>query len=170
MAALQLLDRWVGRLLHAVAGICFVLLLLIVSAMVLNRLTGIASLGWTDEIVELLFAWMVFIGTAAVWRVRGHFCVNALLVSIASPGLRQLLALAIAVANFSFLATLAWLSLGLALDSGEASPVFAISKAWWYAVMPATLAVMCGYCLRDMAVAALALFPGKFNDYRIVCD
>ncbi|HSV34597.1 MAG TPA: TRAP transporter small permease subunit [Ramlibacter sp.] len=170
MAALQLLDRWVGRVLHAVAGTCFVLLLLIVSLMVLNRLAPVASLGWTDEIVELLFAWMVFVGTAAVWRARAHFCVDALLVSIASPGLRHLLALAIAMANFGFLATLAWLSLGLTLDAGESSPVFAISKAWWYGVMPAMLTVMCAYCLRDMATAALAFFPGKTHDYRIVCD
>ncbi|HSV51471.1 MAG TPA: TRAP transporter small permease subunit [Burkholderiaceae bacterium] len=170
MTSLQVLDRWVGRVLHGVSAACLALLLLLVGLMVLNRLAGIASLGWTDEIVELLFAWMVFVGTAAVWRAKGHFCVDALLVSIASPRRRQLLALVIAVANFGCLAVLAWLSLGLTLDAGESSPVFAVSKAWWYGVMPAMLAVMCVYSLRDIVVAAQASFPRQINDYRIVCD
>jgi hypothetical protein len=78
--------------------------------------------------------------------------------------------LMIAVANLAFLGALAYLSLRLTLDASETSPVFAISKAYWYGVMPAMLTVMCAYCIRDIVVAVLTLIPGKFNEYRPVCN
>jgi TRAP-type transport system small permease protein len=170
MHTLKTIDRLLGRALHAAGSACLMLLLVIVAVMVLNRFAGIASLGWTDEIVELLFAWMIFIGAAAVWRERGHFCVDALLVGVTSPMKRSVLALMIAVANLAFLGALAYLSLRLTLDASETSPVFAISKAYWYGVMPAMLTVMCAYCIRDIVAAVLTLIPGKFNEYRPVCN
>lgn len=170
MHTLHTIDRIVGRILYVASSTCLVLLLAIVAFMVLNRFAGIASLGWTDEIVELLFAWMVFIGAAAVWRERAHFCVDALLVSIASPMKRSILMLIIAIVNLTFLSVLAYLSLRLTLDASETSPVFAISKAYWYGVMPVMLAVMCVYCIRDIVSGVLTFFPGRFNEYRPVCN
>ncbi len=166
MGTLRALDRLVGHALHAVASTCLVLLLAIVAALVFNRLVPFASLGWTDEIIELLFAWLVFIGAAAVWRTHGHFCVDALLVSLAPSARRRLLQLAIAAANMGFMFTMAWLSLALTLESGESSPVFAASKVYWYGVMPAMFAVMFAYCVRDVVVVALTFFRRNEDEQR----
>ncbi len=159
--ALQTFDRLLGRLLIGTAALCLVLLMVMVTLTMLNRVVAIAALGWTDEVIELLFAWVIFIGAAAVWRERGHFCVDALLQSVRTPARRRLLRGVIAVVNGVFLAALAYLSLRLTLDAGETSPVFGISRVWWYGVMPATLAIMCVYCVRDFVQAIADRFEEK---------
>jgi len=147
------MDKAIGGFLEVASSACLVLLLIIICFMVLNRLVGLASLGWTDEIVELLFAWMIFIGAAAVWRKRSHFLVDALLNSIASSAKRNTLECLVAFLNLLFLAVLAYLSLRLTMDASETSPVFQISKAYWYGVMPIMFLLMCVYCVRDIFIA-----------------
>jgi len=52
-------DRIVGIALRGGSSFCIASLWIIVTAIVLFRFLPIFSMGWTDEIVELLFAWMV---------------------------------------------------------------------------------------------------------------
>ena len=60
-------------------GVClaaFVLLIVLVTSLILIRFMPIFSLGWADEIVEMAFAWMTFLGAAVLWRSRTHFRVD----------------------------------------------------------------------------------------------
>jgi TRAP-type C4-dicarboxylate transport system permease small subunit len=69
-------DRFVLALLKAFTILCFILLTLLISANVLVRFFPVVSLHWFDEIIELLYAYLVFYGAAALWITREHFSVG----------------------------------------------------------------------------------------------
>ena len=69
-------DRFVLALLKAFTILCFVLLTVLISANVFVRFFPVVSLHWFDEIIELLYAYLVFYGAAALWITREHFSVG----------------------------------------------------------------------------------------------
>jgi TRAP-type C4-dicarboxylate transport system permease small subunit len=146
------LDRCLYAAMRMVCMACMVLLFLIVTMSVVNRFAGLVSMGWSDEIIELLFAWLVFLGSACLWRDRAHFGVDLL------PGLLQgrwkwWLGLLTQVLGIAFLLLLVYHGWNLLGDASDNSPVFAISKRYWYGVMPLAGTVMIVYSLRDIWLA-----------------
>ena len=73
---LQRLDRLLLSTLKAVTITCFFLLTLLITANVFVRFFPVVSLHWFDEIIELLYAYLVFYGAAALWITREHLCVG----------------------------------------------------------------------------------------------
>ena len=69
-------DGMVGSALRGGSSFCIASLWIIVTATVLFRFLPIFPMGWSDEIVEFLFAWMVFICSAELCRQRKHFIVD----------------------------------------------------------------------------------------------
>ncbi len=55
---------------------CFFLLTILITANVFVRFFPVVSLHWFDEIIELLYAYLVFYGAAALWITREHLCVG----------------------------------------------------------------------------------------------
>ena len=143
------LDRFIYGSMRAICMLCLGLLFLIVTVSVVNRFTGLMSMGWSDEIIELLFAWLVFLGSACLWRDHGHFGVD-LLPSLIHGRWKWLLTLLTSVLGVVFLALLVYHGWNLLIDASDNSPVFAISKKYWYGVMPLAGTVMIGYSLRDI--------------------
>ena len=145
------LDRWVYGTVRAICMGCLLLLFAIVTLSVVNRFTGLMSMGWSDEIIELMFAWLVFLGSACLWRDHAHFCVD-FLPTLLHGRWKRLLALLTSVLGIVFLVLLVYHGWNLLIDASDNSPVFAISKKYWYGVMPLAGAVMIGYSLRDIWV------------------
>jgi len=79
-----------------------VVLIVLVSASVVVRFLPFVSMGWADEIVELAFAWLVFLGAAALWRNRSHFRVDLLPMKLgkSKAGLRVEIGLACLALGF----------------------------------------------------------------------
>ena len=73
---LQRLDRLLLSTLKAVSITCFFLLTILITANVFVRFFPVVSLHWFDEIIELLYAYLVFYGAAALWITREHLCVG----------------------------------------------------------------------------------------------
>ena len=67
------LDRRLVFTLRTICVCCFILLLLLLAGNVLVRYFPVAALYWFDEVVEWVFAWMVFFGAAALWARDEHF-------------------------------------------------------------------------------------------------
>ena len=57
--SLSSLDRTLGFIMRNICIVCLVFLLLLLTGNVFFRFVTIISMGWYDEIVELLFAWLV---------------------------------------------------------------------------------------------------------------
>lgn len=157
MRALRHLDRWVARALHAIMLSCLVALFLLVTFIVLTRLFSWPSAGWTDELVELFFAWLIFSGVASLWRERGHFAVTLLADTVRSARLRKLLDDGAELACLAFLLVFTYQSWVFIVGASEASPVFSISKAYWYSSTLIAGAIMIAYSLARLVNGLLGV-------------
>jgi TRAP-type transport system small permease protein len=142
------IDAVVTAILKWLTVALFLALTLILTANILLRIFPITSLHWTDEIVELLFAWMVFYGAAGVWMAKGHFSVGDWIGKLAKGErfknayrlVLELITLLFALVFFKY-------SLQLTLRAGESTAVFQISKKIVYSCMPISSLVMIAYSL-----------------------
>lgn len=152
-------DLALAAVLRGLCIACLGLLFIIVLMSVLNRFGAFMSMGWADEIIELLFAWLVFLGAACLWRDNSHFCVDMLKVRLRGTLPGRVLDVALSVLGLVFLAVLVYHSWELVVSASDDSPVFAISKKYWYGVMPVAGVIMMGYSLRDIWLALTGQAP-----------
>lgn len=146
-------DLALGAVLRGICNICLVLLFIIISVSVVNRFAAVMSMGWADEIIEFLFAWLVFLGAACLWRERSHFRVDMLQQRLAGTTSERVLEVVLNLLSIVFLAAFTYYALDLVINASEDSPVFSLSKKYWYGVMPVAGLIMISYSIRDIWVA-----------------
>ena len=143
-------DRVLERVLRWGSSICLVVLLVIITAVVFMRFVPIMSMGWTDEIVEFAFAWMVFLCSAELWRKGSHFRVELITDWLGDSKAGRALGIILRFLSLVFLMVFAYEGALLAIKATDRSPVFELPKTLWYMVMPITGAIMIGYTVRDL--------------------
>ena len=149
-------KRWV-RVDHGVADamrrVCiaaFVVLIVLVTTLILIRFAPLFSLGWADEIVEMAFAWMTFLGAAVLWRSRSHFRVDLLPGLLAGTRAGQALEIVLSVMALAFFVVFTYEGAVLTLRTATPSAILAWPKALWYLAMPIAGVTMIGYTIRDL--------------------
>jgi TRAP-type C4-dicarboxylate transport system permease small subunit len=107
------------------------------------------------RIGPLLFAWLLFPCAAALWRRRRHFTVDPFEQTIPSATARRALAIVVAALCLMFLAALFRQACAFVEASAtETSPVFGVSRVYWYGVMPLAAGLMIAYSVaRRVALA-----------------
>jgi len=143
-SVLQRIDQVVGAVskwgvIGCLLGLFFLLLLAVIV-----RLVPFVTISGYDEIVELLFAWMTFLGALALWREGALYRVTVIesaigasvprLLPILIQALMLIFALVMAIKGYEFLR-----------DAGETTPFLGIDKGYWYLAVPATGAIMAIY-------------------------
>lgn len=150
MEALKSIDKILGGILRwgsvAMLGVIFVLL----SANVFVRFVPFTSFGWFDEVIEMLIAWFVFLGAAALWRENEHFAVSFLPDYLRGKKAGYLLDIVINIISLSFIAAFTWYSFNLTMRAADWTPVINMPKKLLYASMPVAGAVMIIYSLRNI--------------------
>lgn len=154
--ALAALDRAVGVAMRGVATACLAALFLLLFVNVVSRSLQLAGLAWFDEVVQGLFAWMVFTGAAALWREGLHFRVD-LLQQTLPPRARAALRATVSALSLAFMTAMAVYGLDLTLRSRALTPILNLPTALFYASMPLAGAVMAVYSLRELVSSARAL-------------
>lgn len=174
MGILKMLDRTVQALLRFACILFFtalgVILLTNVYLRVLNDIASkfegwgmaggaavaramapVTSMHWFDEIVELLFAYLVFYGAAALWGTKGHFSVGDW-ISKRLPDVRlaALYKLCVTAISVLFIGVFCYYSYLLTKKSTELSTVFQIPKAVMYSCMPISSFIMLCYSLAEL--------------------
>lgn len=129
---------------------CMAGLLFFVSAGVFVRFVPIFSMGWADEIIEFAFAWMVFLGAAALWRGRSHFRVEVLPLRLGGKKSGRVLEIFLSLSAIVFLLIFTYQGGYLAIRATDRSPILEFPKTLWYMVMPIAGAIMIGYTIRDL--------------------
>jgi TRAP-type C4-dicarboxylate transport system permease small subunit len=158
MNSLALVDRMILNALKAVTIVSFVLLTILITANVIVRFFPVVSLHWFDEIIELLYAYMVFYGAAALWILRGHISVGDWIEkSISNPRRRHLYRAFIDILVLGFAAVFFYYSLRLTILALDVTNVFAIPKRVLYSCMPVAGALMVIYSLRNIAVELIRI-------------
>jgi len=143
-------DRILGISLRGVSSFAIVVLWILVTATVLFRIFPIFSMGWSDEIVELLFAWMVFICSAELCRQRKHFIVDLIPNMIAGTRKVHVLDIVIQLLALVFLLVFTYQGFVVAILATERSPYYELPRNLWYGCMPIAGLIMTGYTLRNL--------------------
>lgn len=148
------LEERFGIVLKVVACGALAGLFLLVAMIVISRFVpGLPSAGWTDELIELLFAWLIFAGAASLWRERGHFAVDLIGQMLAPSSLsRRAQHFFVELLSITFLLVFIWQSCVFIVGNAtELSPIFTLPRYYWYGVMPIAGLIMIGYSLARVA-------------------
>lgn len=158
-------DHYLISTLRWLTLACFVALLVLLSAIVFVRFVPIASLGWTDEIVEWAFAWMVFIGTAVLWRDNEHFRVEWLSHKLKGRVAEKVLGLIAEILSVTFIVMLTYYGMKLTVAAHDRSPILELPRHIWYLCIPLAGTIMIAYSIRNLIGHVLEVrhwvFSGK---------
>ena len=162
ISILKWTDEIIAKALRVITITCLVFLTLLISANIFVRFFPVVSLHWFDEIIELLYAYLVFYGAAALWISREHFGVGDWIETrIQNERMRagyrmiiQMLVLAFVVIFFTY-------SLRLTLLARDVTNVFAIPKRVLYSCLPVSGILMIVYTVRNVAVEIIGFVGAK---------
>jgi TRAP-type C4-dicarboxylate transport system permease small subunit len=143
-------DRTLELILRWGSTICLVGLLIIVVGVVFVRFVPFTSMGWTDEIVEFAFAWMVFLCSANLWRKRTHFRVELIPDWLSGSKAGRVLEIVLSFLSLVFFLVFTYQGLKLAIQATDRSPIFEYPKTLWYMSIPVSGVIMIGYTVRDL--------------------
>ena len=166
LGALKKIDKIVFAVLKAFTIILFVLLSLLVTANVIVRFVPVVSLHWFDEIVEMLYAYLVFYGAAVLWITREHFSVGDWIGATILKGsrTRHVYRAVLEVLVLIFAAIFFYYSLRLTILAQDVTNVFAIPKRVLYSCMPVAGALMVIYSLRNIVFEIIGFGKHREGD------
>ena len=153
---LSAFDRGLVFILRLICVLCFILLLVLLAGNVFVRFVPIMALYWFDEIVEWAFAWMVFLGAAALWARNEHFRLDWISERIKGTPKGYLVAALLEVVSLFFLAVFFYQSFRLTALAKDWTPVFNVPRRFLYVCMPISGLIMVGYSIRNIVREILA--------------
>ncbi len=151
------MDGILGTTLQWVSSLAMVALWILVTAAVIFRVVPIVSMGWSDEIVELAFAWMIFLCAADLCRQRKHFVVDLIPNLLAGTRTGRVLGIVLSLLSLAFLLVFTYQGIQLSILATDRSPYFELPKILWYGSLAISGLIMTGYAIRD----SWLLFHGK---------
>ena len=125
---------------------CFLALFVLLSLGIIQRMLPVFKVPGYDELVELLFIWMTFLGSLALWREGTLYKVDLLERALGPTGRRVLESL-IHLSMLAIAAILSYAGWDFLRQSGETTPFLQVDKMWWYAAIPVCGSLMCAYSL-----------------------
>jgi TRAP-type C4-dicarboxylate transport system permease small subunit len=149
-------DRLAVSFRWATVG-CFLGLLFLIGVGIFVRFIPFFSMGWADEVIEWAFAWMVFLGTAVLWRERTHFRVDLIPNWLAGSRAGHILEIFLSLLSLVFFLVFTYEAGVLTMRTTDNSPILDLPKAFWYVIMPISGAAIIGYTVRDL----MHLFRGR---------
>lgn len=162
MGSLKSMDKVILKTLKVVTITSFVFLTLLISANVFVRFFPIVSLHWFDEIIELLYAYLVFYGAAALWISHEHFGVGDWIEKrIRNIRMRHVYRLVIELLVVCFVVVFFYYSLRLTLLARDVTNVFAIPKRVLYSCLPISGVIMILYSIRDLTVEIIGIMKSR---------
>ncbi len=160
---LSAFDRVLVYTLRLICICCFSLLLLLLSGNVFVRYFPVTAFYWFDEVVEWMFAWMVFFGAAALWARDEHFKLEWINEKIKGTLVGHLVAVILELISLFFLLIFFYQALRLTMLAKDWTPVFNVSRRYLYVCMPISGIIMVGYSIRNVLREMLAFRKLKLN-------
>ena len=161
MQFLVKLDFWIERCLRWFSIGCIVILTVVLIGVVFVRFFPIAKLSWSDEAIEWAFAWLVFMGAAALWRRNEHFCVDALSCRLGRMRVGMLHSLCVGLLSLAFFVIFSYYGYLLTISANDRSPILEWPRPLWYASMPVAGVIMTGYCIQSIIKMTTRLFTAR---------
>lgn len=143
-------DRVLVFTLQSICVICFCLLLILLAGNVFVRYFPVAAFYWFDEVVEWVFAWMVFFGAAALWARDDHFRLEWVSTKIKGTRVGYLVSFCLEIVCFFFIVIFCYHASRLTFLAKDWTPVFNISRRFLYVCMPVSGLIMLTYSVRNI--------------------
>ncbi len=178
LIAMKRIDAVVVSILKWICVISFVAVTAIVTLEVVLgvlsklgqawKLAGLSAfvsridMNWKDEIVEMLFAALVFYGAAAVWVEKGHFSAGDWIGKrIKDPRGKAALRLFLDLVSFGFILVFLLYSGKLVSIALEVTTKLLIPKKVLYLCMPVSAALMALYSVRFIVEDVIGIVMPK---------
>lgn len=145
------LSEHLGRALRVFTMCSFSAICLLMVLSVASRFLPLGSTGWSDEIIELLLVWTVFMAIAEVWRQGLHFQVGVVPDLLRGRTASVVLEMFTAAGCLVFLLTFIWQATDLMLQANDVSPIFSWSRRWWYLPLPISGLLMTLFSLHRLS-------------------
>jgi TRAP-type transport system small permease protein len=165
------LDRFIASFTKSVAIICFIGLMCLLAAVVLVRFFPIVNLGWSDEVIEWLFAWMVFMGAARMWRDGEHFRIKFWEDRYKGKPAATVFNSIVEILSIIFLGVMTYYGWRWTLNAHDTSSVLVLPRWLWDLCIPVSGAIMITYSIRNLlqnlgvvAKPALVVKPQNVKD------
>jgi len=160
------MDRIVFAALKVLTIVLFILLSLLITANVVVRFVPVVSLHWFDEIVEMLYAYLIFYGAAVLWITREHFSIGDWIGTRVLKGsrARYVYRAVVEVLVLIFTIIFFYYSLRLTVLAMDVTNVFAIPKRILYSCMPVAGAIMLIYSIRNIVVEVIRIGKPREGD------
>lgn len=149
------LETYIGVVLRAFSVCLLVGILLLMVANVCNRFVNFAKLDWNDEIIELMLVWLIFCGSAEVWRLNQHFAVDLVPLMIEGTRFDKYFKAFISLGCLVFIAIFTYRSFDLFQRASDVSPYFSLPRKLWYGAMPFNGALMVIFSVRQLIAILL---------------
>ncbi len=162
--ALSAFDRGLIAALRLICICCLGLLLLLLAGNVFVRYFPVAAFYWFDEVVEWIFAWMVFFGAAALWARDEHFRLDWIHTKLKGTPAGRLVALGLELISLFFLVVFFYEAARLTALARDWTPFFNAPRRWLYVCMPISGGIMVGYSIRNIIREASGFW--KINNSR----
>ena len=150
------IDQIVQRAGRAVVVLALVAMLALLALGVVARIFPVIPLTGYDEIVELLMAWMTFLGAAVLCGEGSLYRVDVL-TSRLGPRAGRVVGMGVLLVALVFAVVLTLEGWRVAVLSAETTPFLRFPKSIAYASMPVAGAIMMGYTLVGIGRALLGL-------------
>lgn len=147
---LSAFDRILVYSLRSICVCCFTLLLFLLTGNVFVRYVPVAAFYWFDEVVEWMFAWMVFFGAAALWARNDHFRLEWINEKIKGTSTGHLVAILLEIISLIFISIFFYEALRLTMLARDWTPVFNVSRRYLYVCMPVSGLIMVGYSIKNI--------------------
>ena len=133
---LENVQKKIEKIFKFICLICGAGLFLLLSGNVFTRIFPIISLHWFGEIVELMFAWLVFLGAAVLYSRKEHFMIDWLARKTEGTGFGPVYHILINIACLVFVATLLVQGFRLTMLAHDWTSVLHMSRRLFYVSMP----------------------------------
>jgi TRAP-type transport system small permease protein len=144
---IKVIDDGIVNIIKFITITVFILIFLLMCANVFIRFVPLFSMHWFDEIIEMLFAGLVFYGSAALWFTRGHFSAGDYISRhIKNPRMKNLYRLILELLVLIFISLFLYHSFNLFLRASDVTNAFGIPKKVLYSCMPVSGLIMV-YCI-----------------------
>lgn len=148
-------------LIGALLGI----IVLVTLAAVWSRYVLDAPIGWTEQVSNIMFVWIVFVGAAVLYRQHLHIAVDYFLLMLPKSG-QQIAFWIIEVGNLIFMAVLFGYSLKLCINVlPNTYGALDISPAYMYFAAPVSCLLMMFFFIEKIIDPERRVPSGHAGDF-----
>lgn len=164
-AIISRLSEVVTDIAKLFLGTCIAAIVLITLAAVWWRYVVNSPIAWIEQVSNMLFIWITFVGAAVLYRQKLHIGVDMFMDMLRGRA-KEVMFWVIEIGNLSFIAVLFVYSLKLSIDVlPNTFGALDISPAWFYFSAPVSCAMMMLYFVEKIVDPSKRRPEGSVGDF-----